>query len=1091
MSNRIANRNRRQRGFTLAEILVTTAIFAIIMIAALTVYDRSNQVFKSSTEQADLQQSTRIGFEKLVSDIRMAGFDYNRGGIPDADGTAPQPDEQIEYAGTNAVVFRANFNYNTSASTGNGLEPAYTPRNVSGGNIFPWVTTSNDEIIAYVLRSNDASKNTGSISFYVDDYMPRAAFPSSISPAPAGSSPSHPERTVTIDGIDTTNDNPPYTLYRVTVSDVKANPPRLGTPVAENIRSLNFSYYTDAAGTTLLKNADDTDITTGRNAGGGTFTAAGTGAIGGDGQYNPDSVGTTTNFADRSQRAQIVSVRVNLVGMNANPDNKFQEATETIAAIKNYRQYALQSLVVPRNLGLTGFPEPSFNPPAPPQIVGMCTGHCGAPVIYWQPPSVSGDVTKYRVEWDTLQTGAFSNGVDINDPTARSAVLPDDGVSDVAQQRWYRMWSYNDNGRSIASSNYWGATPTNSTRPQAPTALSGTTGQINDVPLRWTSPTSNVSPQNVLACSGTGGSTDGALIPTEEVVRYRVFRGTDPNFDPTNTNQSIMVLDTTSASQPSLAAPGTGLNWDDTGLANKSLAPPANCTPYYYRVQALDRCFKQSTWNVGGVAANSISDFYPPIGQSAMGPYQSTYSGAAPVPPPATSVDKTTPLASGCPDPTAPASSNCRVTLQWSKANSDTATPANPIGVDWYVITRGSRVQQAGGAFTPDASFGTNGQREVNCSIGVCPSGYSQTSPSALGQYVDTPPILNSGGQVLEYQYTVAAKNCTLYSGNAPHTIAEAANPPNPSVIYPGCSINPTIVEVGASNSGLPSGSSTGGDSPQDPWIFNGGDTVKVTPPGTVTVQNVSFDLFAWPAMSAVTGMSLSLNSPNNAPNNYVYTWSDQTDNQVYLLRITVNILNADNTTCQEVHVKYIQDQAQVGCAFLTNQPAPAPVINGHGSNPETDTVTVSITNTGTDNMVLYSPTFQGTVDLTWHSPDLPDHTDLQLTDVVWSANTTPPFSQTVNLCTYGSCTQAGSGTVTQPTLNAPVTMPSIPPGKTLSLRFSFKFDSRSGRPSLPTTPSAITKLCLAYQILSEPVNQRVKHCNIIGTDTNNPTSCN
>src|SRR5437763_3929368 len=429
MSTGIAIRNHRQRGFTLAEILVTTAIFAIIMIAALTVYDRSNQVFKQSTEAADLQQSTRVGFEKLVSDVRMAGFDYNRGGSPTGDGQAPQPDEQIEYAGPSAVVFRANFNYNVASSAGNGLELNYEPKNVNNAPIFPYVTTSNDEVIAYVLRSNDSSKNTGSIKFYVDDYLPRAAFPSTISPAPKATNPSHPEEMVTIGNIDTTNNNPPYTLYRMTLSDVKAG--NLGTPVAENIRSLNFSFYTDAAGKTLLTNPDGSAIANGRDAGSGAapsgnFAAAGTGAIGGDGKYDPDNVGTTTNFADRAQRALIASIRVNLVGMNATPDSKYVAPTETIAGIKNYRQYALQSLVVPRNLGLTGFPEPTYNPPAPPTIVGMCVGHCGAPVIYWDPPASAGAVTKYRVEWDTVQNGAFTNGYDIDDPAARSFVIPDD-----------------------------------------------------------------------------------------------------------------------------------------------------------------------------------------------------------------------------------------------------------------------------------------------------------------------------------------------------------------------------------------------------------------------------------------------------------------------------------------------------------------------------------------------------------------------------------------------------------------------------------------------------------------------------------------
>ena len=168
---------RNERGFTLAEILVTTAIFAIIMLAALAVYDRSNQTFKTSTEAADMQQSTRIGFDKLVSDIRMAGFDYSRGGTPQESWEAQQPDEQVEYAGPAAVVFRANFNYNTatancvSTSTnpcGNGLEPAFTPHNTAGNAIFPYVTTSNQEIVAYVLRSSNAAANTGSISFWVD-----------------------------------------------------------------------------------------------------------------------------------------------------------------------------------------------------------------------------------------------------------------------------------------------------------------------------------------------------------------------------------------------------------------------------------------------------------------------------------------------------------------------------------------------------------------------------------------------------------------------------------------------------------------------------------------------------------------------------------------------------------------------------------------------------------------------------------------------------------------------------------------------------------------------------------------------------------
>src|SRR5262249_37073604 len=156
--------------------------------------------------------------------------------------------------GASSIVFRSNFNYNTATGTcaspsstalpcGNGLEPEITPVNTANQAIFPFVTTSNSEIVAYVLRS--ATTNASSIQFYVDDYLPREVFPSTLSPAPAGSNPSKKEALVTISGIDTTNNNPPYTLYRVTLADASCNGTctvnvgTVGTPVAENIRSLN------------------------------------------------------------------------------------------------------------------------------------------------------------------------------------------------------------------------------------------------------------------------------------------------------------------------------------------------------------------------------------------------------------------------------------------------------------------------------------------------------------------------------------------------------------------------------------------------------------------------------------------------------------------------------------------------------------------------------------------------------------------------------------------------------------------------------------------------------------------------------------
>lgn len=1069
--------SRRQQGFTLAEILVTTAIFAIIMIAALAVYDRSNRVFKTSTEAADLQQSTRIGFDKLVADVRQAGFDYSRGGIPQESRQAVQPDEQIEYAGPAAVVIRSNFNYQTAAAQGNGLEPAYTPVNVSGQPIFPYVTTSNDEIVAYVLRSTNASANSQSISFWVDDYRPRSVFPASITPAPAGTNPSRSERQVTVSGIDTTNNNPPYTLYRVTVNDVANS--SLGTPVAENVRSLNFQYYSDAKGTIFLKNSDGTDIASGRNAGGGTFTAADTGAIGGDGQYDPNNVGTTSNFNDRQQRGLIQAIRVNLIGMNATRDLEgYTHPTETIAGIRNYRQYALSSIIVPRNLGKTGFPEPSYNPPGPPTITGMCIGHCGAPAMFWTAPSVGGPILQYRIEWDSNPNGAFNNSVVLTDASAVSTILADDGVYDVSQTRYYRLRAENDNGASIPS-NVFSAVPQNKTKPEPASALTASAGAANRVDLTWTVPTANATGFQSLSCSGTGGSTDGSLIPPQETLTYRVYRGTEVNFDPTSVvvgvDRGVIVLDFNSPGQPT-GAPGGTVAWSDSRLT--SLFPPANCKNYFYRVRVADRCVRQANWNVSNSPGDSISDFFPPLNQDAIA--GSASSRVTPNPPASLSIDRTTPNATGCPDPLNLASPNCRITLNWSRVTNDTGGSA--IAVDQYRITRSLRVQALGGPFAPDVLFGPSGQQTINCSTGNCPvtppGPYSQLT-AGIASYVDFPQQVNSSGQALEYQYTVAALGCPTAqtvpspAPNDPYSVESNA------VVYPGCALNPSIVQAGAQNAGAT------GDTPAQAWVFNSGDTITVSPTPPTVLQSVNFEVSMWPQGTAIGLGGLDITSP------YQMSWSDQIDQQIYLVRITVT----NTAGCSEIHVKYVQDEQGALCAFANQSPPPATglgVPNGNGASVLiTLSQSITMRNNGTDPLQLAGRN----IAITWGRPASDTlHPDLKLTALTWS---TGAFSNSDNLSPAVTAPAAGTTIVT--TRTVPAGMPNVAVGATytVTLRWQYlKSDDCPGNncPAYDATRSFVgspaSKVCLDYRIAAEP--GVTKHCNVIGqaASTANPTTC-
>ncbi|HEU4523119.1 MAG TPA: prepilin-type N-terminal cleavage/methylation domain-containing protein, partial [Thermoanaerobaculia bacterium] len=149
--------NNAQRGFTLTEVLVSIAIFAIIFIAALLAYDRANRIFKSGVDASDVQQTTRVAFDRLVAEVRMAGFDFDRDGYPTGAQKYQQPDEQLEFIHPHAITIRTNLNYETAAAADNGRETAYEPGFTTAtpdDDFFPVVTTANNEIVTYALRSD-------------------------------------------------------------------------------------------------------------------------------------------------------------------------------------------------------------------------------------------------------------------------------------------------------------------------------------------------------------------------------------------------------------------------------------------------------------------------------------------------------------------------------------------------------------------------------------------------------------------------------------------------------------------------------------------------------------------------------------------------------------------------------------------------------------------------------------------------------------------------------------------------------------------------------------------------------------------------
>lgn len=70
-----ASRTSTDAGFSLLEMVISLAIFGILMVGAFTLYAASNRIFYRGMSKADSQQNARTALEAMTREIRMSGFD--------------------------------------------------------------------------------------------------------------------------------------------------------------------------------------------------------------------------------------------------------------------------------------------------------------------------------------------------------------------------------------------------------------------------------------------------------------------------------------------------------------------------------------------------------------------------------------------------------------------------------------------------------------------------------------------------------------------------------------------------------------------------------------------------------------------------------------------------------------------------------------------------------------------------------------------------------------------------------------------------------------------------------------------------------
>lgn len=218
-----SSRRKREGGFSLIEALVAIAVFTVVFIVALMLYQLATGSYLRTDSAVRQQQDVRFGMDRMAETLRDAGAGHNMLG------SRKVADEQIEGAWESAVFVRGDFDGERET----GLENA----------TFPIVTTGNDEIVGYVLRKPGTNPYTISIKADLTGTGRDAIFTSNASIT------NEETRTVSVAARTLAEQtSPPYQLTKVTF-DASGNPQY--AVIAENVRTLQFAYY-PATGTTAV-----------------------------------------------------------------------------------------------------------------------------------------------------------------------------------------------------------------------------------------------------------------------------------------------------------------------------------------------------------------------------------------------------------------------------------------------------------------------------------------------------------------------------------------------------------------------------------------------------------------------------------------------------------------------------------------------------------------------------------------------------------------------------------------------------------------------------------------------------------------------
>jgi prepilin-type N-terminal cleavage/methylation domain-containing protein len=134
-----------QRGYTLVELLITTAIVGIVMAGLYVTLSSGQESYLVGTNQAEAQQNLRLALDRMVTDLRVAGY------CPTCSNSCTTPFAAITTQSANGFTIQYDWNADYNCAAGTGIDATNSVNYLGTG-------TQRGETIIYAVTGNNLTR---------------------------------------------------------------------------------------------------------------------------------------------------------------------------------------------------------------------------------------------------------------------------------------------------------------------------------------------------------------------------------------------------------------------------------------------------------------------------------------------------------------------------------------------------------------------------------------------------------------------------------------------------------------------------------------------------------------------------------------------------------------------------------------------------------------------------------------------------------------------------------------------------------------------------------------------------------------------